>query len=225
MRDYAGFSQIRSHISNSSYNIFYHCRVHHHLQASLQVEVIRGLTEELEGVWLLHLLGILNSNNSHSNDHHHLILVHLKQLLIVYQVCVCVTVCLCVCVCVCVCVCLCVCVSVCVCVCVCVCLCVSVCVSMSVSVCLCVCAWLHLCIVYNSLKSCTHDNNCLIGNLVNLRKGGVSDKIQQLLNTLKVCLHTQSLSLSLIVHRDQRKTVSQLKNTMWMMKALMVVRI
>lgn len=30
-------------------------------------------------------------------------------------------------------------------------------------------------------------NHFSTGNLVNLRKGGVSDKIQQLLNTLKVC--------------------------------------
>ena len=29
----------------------------------------------------------------------------------------------------------------------------------------------------------------ITGNLVNLHKGGVSDKIQQLLNTLKVYLH------------------------------------
>lgn len=63
------------------------------------------------------------------------------------------------------------------------------------------------------------------GNLVNLHKGGVSDKIQQLLNTLKVLFaFNYHHCLSLTEHRDQRKTVSQLKSTMLTMKAQMEVR-
>ena len=130
--------------------------LHHQRLNQRRLETVRDLTEELQDVQLLHLLDI----NNHSRNHRHLILVHLKQLLIAYQVCVCT--------------------------------CVRIC-AWYVRACVCVCVYfLYICHVYISsyVISYLKKRIAFTGNLVNLHKGGVSDKIQQLLNTLKVCLHS-----------------------------------